>query len=341
MATPRETLKYYFRKYALPTEQQFAELIDAFVHKDEDILTQEKIDGLVSELAGKVSKETFESFKTEIQGAITSSGGDLTALTNRMTTAEGNISSLREDVDTNTDNISGINQRVKTLEEKPEITVDKTLDAESTNPIENGTVTTALNQKADNSDVTALKERVSTLENAEPPTITGNFLKQIADLDSYEGSEGEIVQYIGATNDKYRRGFCYEKKAGESDVYYYQEGDGFSVYLRYGDNPGNIILVRGGEQYRYKGRLGQTINYRTDKDSETRTIDPYVFWDEQHDKYLYADKECLDDSEVAYVNDLERTNIGSKYVLFRHPLKRGGSEGELSWQVIPTSPCVN
>lgn len=216
MATPRETLKYYFRKYALPTEQQFAELIDAFVHKDEDILTQEKIDGLISELAGKVSKETFESFKTEIQGSITSSGSDFTALTDRMTTAEGNITSLRDDVDTNTDNISGINQRVDALEERPQITVDSTLDGESTNPVENKAVTEALGSKADSADVTALSERVSTLENAEPPTITGNFLKQIADLDSYEGSEGEIVQYIGATNDMYRRGFCYEKKAGET-----------------------------------------------------------------------------------------------------------------------------
>ena len=218
MATPRETLKYYFRKYALPTEQQFAELIDAFVHKDEDTLTQEKIDGLITELAGKVSKETFENFKTEIQGAITSSGSDLSALTAKVTTAESNITSLLDDVVTNADNISGLNQRVDALEERPQITVDSTLDSESTNPVENKAVTEALGGKADSADVTALSERVSTLENAEPPQVTGSYLKQIADLDSYEGTDGEIVQYIGATNDKYRRGFCYEKKAGETIV---------------------------------------------------------------------------------------------------------------------------
>ena len=218
MATPRETLKYYFRKHALPTEQQFAELIDAFVHVDEDTITQEKIDGLINALADKVSSETFESFKTEIQETVTNNGGDLSALTARVTTAEGNISTLRDDVDTNADNISGLNQRVEALEERPQITVDSTLDGESTNPVENKAVTEALGSKADSADVTALAERVSTLENAEPPQVTGNYLKQIADLDSYEGTDGEIVQYIGATNENYRRGFCYEKKAGETIV---------------------------------------------------------------------------------------------------------------------------
>ena len=55
MATTRATLKNYFRQYATPTEAQFAELIDAFVHKDEDSLTQSKIDGLVQALGEKVT----------------------------------------------------------------------------------------------------------------------------------------------------------------------------------------------------------------------------------------------------------------------------------------------
>ena len=55
MATTRQTLKQYFRQYATPTQAQFAELIDAFVHKDEDSLTQSKIDGLVAALEGKAS----------------------------------------------------------------------------------------------------------------------------------------------------------------------------------------------------------------------------------------------------------------------------------------------
>ena len=247
MATPRETLKYYFRKHALPTEQQFAELIDAFVHVDEDTITQEKIDGLINALADKVSSETFESFKTEIQETVTNNGGDLSALTARVTTAEGNITTLRDDVDTNADNISGLNQRVDALEERPQITVDSTLDGESTNPVENKAVTEALGSKADSADVTALSERVSTLENAEPPQVTGSYLKQIADLDSYEGAEGEIVQYIGATNENYRRGFCYERKAiteGNSSAGGLVEGETVTLtdsYREYSFNGKNYI----------------------------------------------------------------------------------------------------
>jgi hypothetical protein len=247
MATPRETLKYYFRKHALPTEQQFAELIDAFVHVDEDTITQEKIDGLINALADKVSSETFESFKTEIQETVTNNGGDLSALTARVTSAEGNITTLRDDVDTNADNISGLNQRVDALEERPQITVDSTLDGESTNPVENKAVTEALGSKADSADVTALSERVSTLENAEPPQVTGSYLKQIADLDSYEGTEGEIVQYIGATNENYRRGFCYERKAiteGNSSAGELVEGETVTfkdLYRKYPINGRNYV----------------------------------------------------------------------------------------------------
>lgn len=153
MATPRETLKYYFRKYALPTEQQFAELIDAFVHKDEDILTQEKIDGLISELAGKVSKETFESFKTEIQNLVTEAGGGYDSLAERMSTME--------------DNVSGHETRIKTLEDAPK----------------------------------------------------GNFVERCPDLDAYtEAEDGKIVMYDGETNEKYHRGWFYERKEGEKTI---------------------------------------------------------------------------------------------------------------------------
>ena len=53
MATPKETLKQYFKKYATPTESQFAELIEAFVHKNDDTVTQNKIEGLTEALDQK------------------------------------------------------------------------------------------------------------------------------------------------------------------------------------------------------------------------------------------------------------------------------------------------
>ncbi len=61
MAATRTVLKQYFKKYATPTEEQFAALIDAFVHKDEDSLTQSKIDGLSAALESKVSSSDLAS----------------------------------------------------------------------------------------------------------------------------------------------------------------------------------------------------------------------------------------------------------------------------------------
>lgn len=246
MATPRETLKYYFRKYALPTEQQFAELIDAFVHKDEDMLTQEKIDGLTAALEGKVSTETLDQYKAEVQAMIenATTGGD--NLSDRMATAE--------------DNISGHELRIKALEQAEGVTIDEYLSDTSENPVQNKTVSSALSAKANQEEFLTLKTKIETfledtdasnetinkwqeIENflrgitdtetltgllqdlkaeiialiPEPePAQQGNFVKQVADLDGYtEAQDGEIVQYVGQTTDNYTRGFFYERKKGE------------------------------------------------------------------------------------------------------------------------------
>lgn len=327
MATPREILKYYFRKHALPTEKQFAELIDAFVHKDEDTITQEKIDGLINALAGKMSSETFEAFKTEIQETVTNNGNDLSALTERVTTAEGNITTLRDDVDTNTDHISGLNQRVEALEKE------------------------------------------------QPAQVTGNFLKQIADLDSYEGTEGEIVQYIGATNEEYRRGFCYERKAGEVVVETEILQLSHMVNYRGSGYPKTDVLRKTNEVCTiHRGlskyfmppvQVGSSVcceifSAPNCKITTVTNID---------DNYIYVNNDSIQKSSVTeeqYVvyKDLD----GKKYVRayssgqnqeyllaisedgndFIGILAANVSENTVSeestsssWQVIPTSPCVN
>lgn len=65
----------------------------------------------------------------------------------------------------------------------------------------------------------------------------GDYLKQIGNLDEYEGETDEIVQYVGETNSKYTNGYVY-KKVGTSiiipastdyiDVHY-------STNLKFGD----------------------------------------------------------------------------------------------------------
>ena len=184
MATTRERLKYYFRKYALPTEEQYAELIDAFVHKDEDTLSQEKINGLTEALQGKVTSTTYEAFVAEVQEFMSQNGNSNNALNERLQTAEASIQDQKS--------------RIQTLEGKQDPIVDSVLNAESNNAIRNSTVTEALN---------ALREEMS------PSNTSGNFVKQITDLDNYSDAEnGEIVQYIGQTGENYTRGFFYERK---------------------------------------------------------------------------------------------------------------------------------
>ena len=76
MAATRTALKQYFKKYATPTEEQFAALIDAFVHKDEDSLTQSKIDGLTAALESKVSSSDLASaVATAVEETL--QGGDI------------------------------------------------------------------------------------------------------------------------------------------------------------------------------------------------------------------------------------------------------------------------
>ncbi len=46
------------------------------------------------------------------------------------------------------------------------------------------------------------------------PQPTGNYLELVEDLDDYtDAPDGKIVKYVGQTNEKYTRGFDYERKS--------------------------------------------------------------------------------------------------------------------------------
>ena len=65
----------------------------------------------------------------------------------------------------------------------------------------------------------------------------GEYLKQIKNLDDYEGEIGEIVQYKGETNSKYTNGFNY-KKVGVRRVI--QPG---TRYIEINDSTGELLKV--------------------------------------------------------------------------------------------------
>lgn len=208
MAATRTTLKQYFKKYATPTEEQFAALIDAFVHKDEDSLTQSKIDGLTAALNDKVSSSELQ---TAVEAAVaeTLQGGNL-----EVTPAahEHAVS-----------DISGLGARLTTLEtSKADYEAFKTL------------VTAFLND-ADVSDTTInrwkeLEDFLSGITDSDtlagmlqalkaeilaevPQPQTGNYLEQVTDMAAalQTAEVGKIVQYVGQSDAEYTRGFCYEK----------------------------------------------------------------------------------------------------------------------------------
>ena len=215
MATTRQTLKDYFKKYATPTEAQFAALIDSFVHKDEDSLTQEKIDGLTAALNDKVSSSELQ---TAVEAAVaeTLQGGNL-----EVTPAahEHAVS-----------DISGLGARLTTLEtSKADYEAFKTL------------VTAFLND-ADVSDTTInrwkeLKDFLAGITDSDtlagmlqalkaeilaevPQPQTGNYLEQVTDMAAalQTAEVGKIVQYVGQSDAEYTRGLCYEKKEGDPIV---------------------------------------------------------------------------------------------------------------------------
>lgn len=197
MAATRTTLKQYFKKYATPTEEQFAALIDAFVHKDEDSLTQSKIDGLTAALESKVSSSDLASaVVTAVEETL--QGGNIEVTPAAHQHAIADVEGLQAFVDK-------VNNFLESADVSDE-TINRWVEIE-----------TFLAGITDQETLAGLLLNLKNEILAQiPEPQTGNYLKQIADLDAYtEAQEGEIVQYVGQSTAEYTRGFCYEKTIQE------------------------------------------------------------------------------------------------------------------------------
>lgn len=58
-------LKAWFRRGKYPTEEQFADWMDSYVHKDEDTVPMSKVDGLTGQLNGKYAKTAGEELERQ------------------------------------------------------------------------------------------------------------------------------------------------------------------------------------------------------------------------------------------------------------------------------------
>lgn len=310
--TPRETLKQYFRKYALPTEAQFWELIDAFVHKDEDMLTQEKIDGLVAALKGKASTADLDSFEAEIRAAVEGAGGGSSDLNERLTAVEETL-----DTKVDTTDYAAFKERIESFLEDADAS-DETINKwkEVENFLDGITDTKTLaGMLAD------LKAEIVALI---PQQEQGNFVKQVADLDGYsEAQDGEIVQYVGQTSENYTRGFFYERKKGKRK---------------------GILKIK--EEWAASGfRIIWLTGEPAITDLSTETVGTYknvmTFTDAAGNYIGRASIWLQDDGTILLPPSIEDANgnFSSSYD-WNDKIDWALEDQPASWQVIPTGPCV-
>jgi len=227
----REVLKKRFLKGMYPTEDDFADVFESYVHKDDEIINN------------KADKTALENFAKEIEGVLevvrnedgTVNKTVIQDLTKRIEDAEEDLADAANNAEKNGDAVA----KILTILGKQDGETVSELAAKFT--ALSGSYATvyafvskvkAFLESADASDETINRwqEIESFLQGiTDKETLTGlleslkteimqsvpkgNFLEQVADLDSYDNApEGKIVQYIGQTNEQYERGHFYERK---------------------------------------------------------------------------------------------------------------------------------
>lgn len=251
----RESLKNRFKKGMYPTEDDFADAFESYVHKDDTIKMSQVVLEDGGESVGEVidkkaDKKTLDAFIEEVDTVLETvrdaETGEITKtviqdLTKRIEDTEEDLADAANNAEKNGDAVAKI---LTILGKQDGETVSELAERFSTLSGSYATVyafvskVKAFLESADASDETInrWKEIESFLQGiTDKETLTGllehlkteikneipkgNFLEQVADLDGYTDAEdGKIVQYIGQTNDKYERRHFYERKVGEEII---------------------------------------------------------------------------------------------------------------------------
>lgn len=199
--TSRADLKNRFKKRMYPTEEDFANVFESYVHKDDNIPMSQVVltdgDGNTTTLNNVIGNKADKT--------------DLTEITNRLTTAEN-------DIDTAEDNIAGHETRLQTLETFKERVRAFLEDADASDETINRwhEIESFLQGITDTQTLTGLlNDLKQEILQSIPQSQQGNYLQLIDDLDAYtDAPVGTIVKYTGPTNNKYTHGFDYEKVGG-------------------------------------------------------------------------------------------------------------------------------
>ena len=221
--TSRADLKNRFKKGMYPTEGDFANVFESYLHKDDDISMSKVVltdgDGNTTTLNNVIGNKADKT--------------DLTEITNRLTTAEN-------DIDTAEDNIAGHETRIQGLEAFKERVRAFLEDADASEETINRwhEIESFLQGITDTQTLTGLLNNLKQeILQSIPQSQQGNYLQLIDDLDAYtDAPVGTIVKYTGPTNAKYTHGFDYEKVGGDaSEITVEAPFDGMNVVDSYID----------------------------------------------------------------------------------------------------------
>ena len=362
MTATRATLKQYFRQYATPTEAQFAALIDSFVHKDEDSLTQSKIDGLVAALDGKVSTNQVNTIVESKVSEIVSDPNFATAPTAHSHVAD-DVEGLSAFITRVTNFLDSADASDTTINRWKE------LEAFLTGITDQETLAGLLLQ---------LKNEITALI---PAPQTGNYLEQVTDMaaELQTAAVGKIVQYVGQSTAEYTRGLCYEKvpspgfptpnyivsdtRCGDlhpGDIYVTKGDDSLTGYkLQLTQGGSKVIIgepVVGGKVYTYfyTGELREDEITEVESDLGKYYVtaggyrSEFSKWDDKFTVYSfvnYSDNEDI----IFIIGGTNDTGTFTSWVYSPH-LEHASyvtfcgtmpAHGDLYWQPIVTSPSVS
>lgn len=227
----REDNKKRFKTGMYPTQQDFENVFDSYVHKDDTIDPSQVMSGdenIIDIINRKAEERHSHEMKDvnqlpetiqEVKDDIKQAEDDIAEASNRIDQTEnvinnietilgkkeGDEQTLKEKFAALGEGYSDIYTFINTVKSflKDADASDKTINRWKE-------IEAFLTGITDSQNLTTMLKNLK--EEILQSCPQGNFLEQVDDLDSYtDAPDGKIVQYIGQTNDKYIRAFTYER----------------------------------------------------------------------------------------------------------------------------------
>lgn len=207
----REHLKSRFLKYMFPTEEDFANVFESYVHKD-DTIDPDKVkvdDKTISEILDGKSDDGHKHEIADVNGLESALNAISQILGKQESETIVQLAQRFASLTGKYTNVYTFVTKVKEFLEDADA-ADETINRwhEIESFLQGITDTETL--------LGLLQEMKQEILQSIPQPQQGNYLELVADLDAYtDAPDGTIVKYTGPTNNKYTHGWDYEKVGGE------------------------------------------------------------------------------------------------------------------------------